>query len=200
MITSGSSFQICDQAEQPFRYFLVTECLDQTIEQDLLAWFEGGAPWKLVETDFYEQYEFCLFGSNLPSSLTSLISAESLAKLRETVELLLKCRLSDKINLVAHKIVQGQHIAIHNDYLSGKETHRLIVQVNRGLTDEDGGFFMLFNSFNATDVHRVLRPVSGSAIGFEISPTSHHAVSRLHGGERYTLVYSFYVICPENAC
>ena len=200
MITSGSSFQICDQAEQPFRYFLVTGCLDHTIEQELLAWFEKGAPWKLVETDFYQQYEFCLFGSNLPLSLTSLISAESLANLREAVENVLKCRLSDKINLVAHKIVPGQRIEIHNDYLSGEETHRLTVQVNRGLNDDDGGFFMLFNSFNAADVHRVLRPVSGSAIGFEISPTSHHAVSCLHGGERYSLVYSFYASCLDNAC
>lgn len=194
MITPGSSFHICDQSELPFRYFLVTDCLDQTIEQDLLAWFEGEAPWKLVETDFYEQYEFYFFDSNLPSSLTSLISADSLARLRETVEKLLKCRLSENINLVAHKMVQGQHIAIHNDYLSGEESHRLTVQVNRGLNDEDGGFFMLFSSRNAADVHRVLRPVSGSAIGFEISPNSHHAVSSLHGGERYTLVYSFYAI------
>ena len=88
----------------------------------------------------------------------------------------------------------GQRIAIHNDYLIGEETHRLIVQVNRGLKDEDGGFFMLFNSFDASDVHRVLRPIHGSAIGFEISPASHHAVSRLYGEERYTLVYSFYAV------
>ena len=74
----------------------------------------------------------------------------------------------------------------------GGETHRLTVQLNRGLRDEDGGFFMLFNSDDPSDVHRILRPVSASAIGFAIGPDSHHAVSRLHGGTRFTLVYSFH--------
>ena len=100
--------------------------------------------------------------------------------------------LGPRVELVAHKLVEGQRIAIHNDFLVGGETHRLTVQLNRGLDDEDGGFFMLFNSFDAADVHRVLRPVSGTGIGFEIGPHSHHAVSRMHGGERYTLVYSFH--------
>ena len=78
------------------------------------------------------------------------------------------------------------------DYLVGEETHRLIVQLNRGLRDEDGGFFMLFNSFEPQDVYRILRPVGGSGIGFEIGLNSNHAVSQIHRGERYTLVYSFY--------
>ena len=51
---------------------------------------------------------------------------------------------------------------------------------------------MLFNSDDARDVHRILRPAAGSTIGFAIGPASHHAVSRLYGGTRYTLVYSFY--------
>jgi 2OG-Fe(II) oxygenase superfamily len=101
-------------------------------------------------------------------------------------------RLEEKVTLVAHKLVPGQRIAIHNDYLVGEETHRLTVQLNRGLCDADGGLFLLFNSSDASDIHRILRPLSGSAIAFAIGPDSHHAVSRLHSGERYTLVYSFY--------
>ncbi len=107
------------------------------------------------------------------------------------------CRLTDRVDLVAHTLLPGQRIAIHNDYLVGEETHRLTVQLNRGLSDEDGGFFMLFNSLDAADLHRVLRPVSNTAIAFEISTKSHHAVSRLHGGERYTLVYSFHARRPD---
>jgi hypothetical protein len=94
--------------------------------------------------------------------------------------------------VVAHKLLPGQRIAIHNDYLVVEETHRLTIQLNRGLSDADGGFFMLFNSGDPADIHRVLRPVRNTAIAFMISPESYHAVSRLHGGVRYTLVYSFY--------
>ncbi len=98
----------------------------------------------------------------------------------------------DRTMLVAHRLMPGQRIAIHNDHLTGGETHRLTIQLNRGLRDEDGGFFMLFNSSDPKDIHRIIRPVTGSGIGFEIGRNSNHAVSRLHGGERYTLVYSFF--------
>ena len=196
LISSGTPLRIVEQAGRPFRYFLADQCLTRIVERDILAWFETNAPWRLAETDFYEQYEFSLFDSNLPGSLKSMILPDSLGRLRLVMGNAFQRRLSDRVNIVAHKLLPGQRIAIHNDYLSGEETHRLTVQINRGLSEQDGGFFMLFNSSNANDVHRVLRPVSGSAIGFEISPESHHAVSCLHGGERYTLVYSFYARYP----
>ena len=195
---SNSSIRICEQAERPFRYFLADRCLDAATAEGLLAWFETEAPWRLVETDFYEQYEFSLFDVTIPSTLSLLVSPDLLACLRGIIENAFQCRLTEKIGVVAHRLMPRQRIAIHNDYLVGEETHRLTVQVNRGLRDEDGGFFMLFNSFDASDVHRVLRPIHLSGIGFEIGPASHHAVSRLHGGERYTLVYSFYAAFPSS--
>ena len=199
LVDSGTPLQISEQTKQPFWYFLVDQWLDTTIEENLLAWLETDAPWRLVETDFYEQFEFSLFDVTLPASLRSLVSPCQLGQLCKTIENAFQCRLACKIDLVAHKLMPGQHIAIHNDYLVGGETHRFTVQLNRGLNDEDGGFFMLFNSIDASDVHRILRPLSGSAIGFEISPASHHAISRLHGGERYTLVYSFYAVLPNTS-
>ena len=53
----------------PFRYFLARRCLAQGIEQILLDWFESAAPWQLVETDFYEQYEFNMLDVALPESV-----------------------------------------------------------------------------------------------------------------------------------
>ena len=162
------------------------------IEQALLEWFETRAPWRLANTDFYEQYEFSMLDVVLPKSVSPLISPDNLAALGREMAEIFDVTFDDGIMLVAHKLLPGQRIAIHNDYLVGKETHRLTVQLNRGLRDEDGGLFMLFNTFDPKDIHRIIRPVAGSGIGFEIGENSHHAVSRLHGGERYTLVYSFY--------
>ena len=176
----------------PFRYFIAHRCLMPDIGQALLEWFETRAPWRLVNTDFYEQYEFSMLDVVLPESLSLLISPDNLAALRREMAEIFDVTFDDGIMLVAHKLMPGQRIAIHNDYLVGKETHRLTVQLNRGLRDEDGGFFMLFNSFDSSDIHRIIRPVCGSVIGFEIGENSHHAVSLLHGRERYTLVYSFY--------
>jgi hypothetical protein len=182
----------CDSAETPFRYFLADRCLTPEIETALLQWLEGSVPWKLVETDFYEQYEFDLRDAALPGELAVLVAPEALGCLRGKMECALGCRLGPRVDVVAHRLDPGQRIAIHNDLREGGETHRLTVQLNRGLSDEDGGFFMLFNSDDANDVHRILRPASVSAIGFAISAASHHAVSRLYGGTRYTLVYSFH--------
>ena len=176
----------------PFRYFLARRCFSPDLHLALLEWFEADTPWRLVETDFYEQYEFSMFDVVLPESVSWLAAAENLAAVRSAMCALFGVALKDRIMLVAHRLMPGQRIAIHNDHLVGQETHRLTVQFNRGLRDEDGGFFMLFNSDNPKDIHRIVRPISGSAIGFEIGENSNHAVSRLHGGERYTLVYSFY--------
>lgn len=189
---SPALFEISEQAHVPFPYFLAERCLDPELERALLSWFETDAPWRLVEKDFYEQYEFSLFDAELPQAATALTSIEVLDHLRALFEQQFDTRLTSRVDLVAHKLVAGQRIGIHNDYLTGAETHRLTVQLNRGLDDEQGGFFMLFSSFDAENVHRILRPVSGTGVGFEIGPNSHHAVSRMHGGERYTLIYSFY--------
>lgn len=179
-------------AAAPFRYFSTDGCLAPEMEAALLPWFEHGAPWTLVETDFYEQFEFDMRDADLPDAIASLVSPVSLDALRAKMEAAFGDALGNHVQVVAHRLDPGQRIAIHNDMRQGGETHRLTVQLNRGLADDDGGFFMLFNSDDVNDIHRILRPISGSAIGFAISPASHHAVSRLHGGERFTLVYSFY--------
>ena len=187
-----SAFQAIELRDSPFRYFLARRCLVPDIEQALLEWFETDAPWQLVETDFYEQYEFRMLDVVLPESVSQLTSPDNFSALRREMAEIFDVTFDDRIMLVAHKLMPGQRIAIHNDYLVGKETHRLTVQLNRGLRDEDGGLFMLFNSFDPMDIHRIIRPVCGSVIGFEIGENSHHAVSMLHDRERYTLVYSFY--------
>ncbi len=66
----------------PFRYFLARRCLTPDIEQALLEWFETDAPWRLVEADFYEQYEFSMLDVVLPESLSPLIWSDNLAGLR----------------------------------------------------------------------------------------------------------------------
>ena len=68
----------------------------------------------------------------------------------------------------------------------------MLIQLNRGWDDNQGGILMFFNSQDPADVHRVFPPVHGSVVGFGISEGSNHAVSTIHSGERFTLVFSFY--------
>jgi hypothetical protein len=51
---------------------------------------------------------------------------------------------------------------------------------------------MLFRGPEVETLDDVILPTSRSAFGFEISTASYHAISQVHQGDRYTLVFSFY--------
>lgn len=176
---------------QPFPHIAIQSCLDEDLADGLLAWFESDAPWKLARQDFYEQYEFALAGQSHPSA-ARLTDDYALHAACAAMATLFGTRFSALPRIVAHKLVAGQRIDIHNDCRPGGETHRLLIQLNRGLVDDNGGYLMLFGSSQASDVAKILRPQHCSAVAFAISDRSYHAVSKIHGSERYTLVYSFY--------
>jgi Rps23 Pro-64 3,4-dihydroxylase Tpa1-like proline 4-hydroxylase len=177
---------------EPFPHFTATEGFGGGLSSAILGWLETEAPWDLVEADFYEQYEFSLFGIQMPPHLTFLTGRPFVDDLRAKVERIFGLGLSDRIDCTVHKLVSGQRIRIHNDFIPGEETHRVLVQLNRGWHDDQGGFLMLFNSQDPSAVHRVFSPVHDSVFGFAISEKSNHAVSTIHRGERFTLVFSFY--------
>ena len=176
----------------PFPYYISEEALTKEAGESLLDWFESDAPWQLVETGFYEQYEFSFFSENLPANITTLLDKHNLMRVKGLVQEAFGVTLSDRIDLTAHKLLPGQRIRLHNDYIQDAETHRVLVQLNRGWDDKNGGLLIFFNSSDPADIHRVLRPSHNSCVAFEISPDSNHAVTTIHGGERFTLVYSFY--------
>jgi len=165
--------------------------LDPALAAQALDWLETGAPWKLRIEDFYEQHEFELSEEILPAHLKGLIAPDAVEDYIASMVAPIAPGNVHLVEATAHRLSGGQTIRIHNDYIGGEETHRLLVQLNRDWVDENGGFLMLFSSSNADDVARIIRPLHGSAVAFEISPASYHAVSPTVRGERYTLVFSF---------
>lgn len=176
---------------EPFPHSVSASLLDSTLAEETLAWLETDAPWVLRVEDFYEQHECGLTKETLPSPLRRLVAPEDLQSYANRMLAPIALGKTTLVEATAHKLSGGQSIKIHNDYIGGEETHRILVQLNRGWSDEQGGFLMLFASSCADDLARIVRPVHGSAIAFEISENSFHAVSATVGGERYTLVFSF---------
>jgi Rps23 Pro-64 3,4-dihydroxylase Tpa1-like proline 4-hydroxylase len=181
--------QVCSK---PFHYIVSPEAIDQDAARTLLMWLESKAPWKLIETDFYDQFEFSLLKALLPPDISFLREQTFLTAIKQRVAELFWVDLRHRVDITAHKLVPGQRIRIHNDFIPGAETHRLMMQFNRAWQDDNGGLLLFFNSADPADIHKIFRPVHNSAVGFAISADSYHAVSTIHAGERFTLVYSFY--------
>lgn len=184
-------FKSIQYDERPFDHF-VGRCLHRSDSEEWLNWLETDAPWKLTKTDFYEQYEFSLLDATLTPVVRRLVCSETLKSLRDRIALQFSQPMSGRVDVTAHKLIAEQTIRIHNDYIPGGESHRLLLHLNRSWEPEHGGYLMLFSGPDPETVTKVLRPRHGSVQAFEISPRSYHAVSTVYGGERFTVVYSFY--------
>ena len=179
---------------KPFEYFFGDSEINQDVISSWLDWLESDAPWELIETNFYEQYEFSLNSIEKPNNIDYLSNPHMLSSLVKSVERIFSTGLKSKVNITAHKLLSGQTIRIHNDFLEeeGAENYRVLLQLNRTWDEENGGYLMFFSDCDSQKLSDVVEPISGSIQGFKISPTSYHAVSTVHAGERYTIVYSFF--------
>ena len=177
---------------EPFPYFTAATTLNQELISSSLTWLESEASWKLVESDFYEQHELCWTEGQQGGSFSFLTSPTLLDAVRQEAGYIFNRSFAVSVDWSVHKLLAGQRIRIHNDLRPTGETHRVIFHLNRGWSISRGGFLMLFNSADPGDVHRVLMPLTGSIMGFEISEKSNHAVSVVLDGERFAVVYSLY--------
>ena len=175
----------------PFEHFLSQATLPNG-GAAWLAWLEKEAPWELTVTEFYEQYEFSLLDAPLCPSLKCLVAPEALSALKYQMLKYFGQPFSERVDVTAHKLVPKQTIRLHNDYLSGGESHRLLLQLNEGWKPDHGGYLMFFQGPEPEMASNVIEPLSGSVQAFAISPRSYHAVSTVHADRRFTIVYSFY--------
>lgn len=188
------SFNLVHAEENPFRHFSVAGCLDIGISDLLLAWLENGANWQPLSDEFYNFYGVNLRTTPPPASLSPLTDDAVLAKVHGQMEKLMDAELGMYIGVAAQKMTPGCHIGVHTDFGSENQTHRLVIQLNRGWNQENGGILMMFDEESPVDIsgkHRYYLPRHRMGVGFQISARSFHAVSPIVTGERYTLCLSF---------
>lgn len=177
----------------PYKYCYGDNFLDNSQAKDVLYWLKN-ANWDLTIADFYTQYEFRLEEGNTDVNLHYLFSKETFELLSSFMSELFGVKFKDNCYVVAHKLIDGHYIKIHNDYLENEpdiETHRLIIQFNDDWKEIFGGFLMTFNSYDEMDIKDIFMPTHNSVFAFEISQNSYHAVSAIYNAKRYTLIYNF---------
>lgn len=176
----------------PFPHASVPALLTAGDADAVLAWLASDAPWRLRVESFYEQYEFSLLDATPPGDLAALTGTGFVDAMRDLLVHGVGAPADlDLVDVSAHKLVAGQTIRVHNDFIDGQETHRVLLQLNHGWSVDNGGLLMLFADDQPESVTTAILPSHGSAFAFEISARSYHAVSTIHAGERYTLVYTF---------
>lgn len=180
----------------PFRHFIVPELMQADVAEGLLGWFETGAPWRTHRIEgFYEAYDMLLRERTMPRELRFLSRQPFLDHVRGHVGRLFREALDPYVHVAAHKMVPGYRMGVHSDFGETRQAYRLLVQLNRGWSAEQGGLLLLLDEEapeapNARQRYYV--PVHRMGVGFEISATSFHGVSPIVRGDRYTLRFSFY--------
>lgn len=177
----------------PFPHFIGDSALPDYLAESLLSWMENYASWRLHTASFFQQYELDLTATSVPEDCRIVFSPETLSSLATRYGSLFDRRMTERACVTAHKLVQGQTIGIHTDEPRGdRETHRLLVQLNRGWCDSYGGELLLLGGGTIDALHSVVAPHHNRAVGFEMSDHSFHAVAKVRGWTRYTLIFSFW--------
>ena len=132
-VPDSMDLSCAEKFSDPFSYVVVRQPFTHDLSIRLLQWLETEDSWKFVETDFYEQYEFSFSDVSLPEKFSFFRASSYLSSLKSKFETLFSVSLREQIVIVAHKLVSGHRIRIHNDYIPVHETHRLPIQLNRGI-------------------------------------------------------------------
>ena len=173
---------------RPFHHAWIPRVFPENANDRILQWLEEDIPWKYTEEDFYRQFEISLASLQLPADLGFLVGEDTLSRMTRWLQTEFNTPEIEPTEIVAHLLTKGHGMGVHNDYRPGGEALRLLLQFGR---DVVGGETVMFRNSRPESICRIIRPVHGTALAFEISEISYHAVGRVQKGQRFTLVYSF---------
>ena len=180
---------------EPYPHFECPDFLDSETADALLSWLEG-SQWQPLALDGYEGYaDISLNEAKLPNECTLLNNPDFLTEIRLFMARSFPIDSEGYVRVTAHRLLAGSSLTPHSDLSPLRFTHRLLVQLNRGWSFENGGLLCVYdeNPLVQENANRKpVTPVHRSAFAFEVSERSFHSVTPVVCGERFTLSYTFY--------
>jgi hypothetical protein len=174
----------------PYDHIVSPRFYTETFAETLLGWLEARQDWHQRAGILFDLHELGFSHFRGCKEIEGIWDGAVLARLRDAVTRAIGTPVSSRINIHAHRMVADQFTNIHTDMIP-EETHRVVVQLNRGRADDSGGNLMLLTGARPADMSVVFKQASNSAIGFKLGAESFHAVGRVKTGTRFTIIYTF---------
>lgn len=178
----------------PFSHFALPGVLDAETASAVVDWLDDVDGWQERHSaGFCRYFELIVSATPFPPRLAFLNDRPWLDRVRDAMAATFGIDFGSHVSLAIHKFVPGCGIRLHTDHGTDPDTHRFIIHLNRGWSEDNGGLLLLLDGARLDtldDSHRYYLPDHRLAVGFEISDRSFHAVSEVISGTRYTLCYS----------
>lgn len=201
-ISQESFVQFLDfkKIKDPYTSIHVKSMFTSEIADELLKWIDDSSHYfvEKVEKGFRKADTFDVSPNRIPESLKEAFNSQIIQQVKCKAEELFETSFCDECLLFVQRYREGYGTYVHNDYVSKENrlnkqffTHRLVVYLNHGWKEADGGLFGIFGSSNPDSLVTSYQPVHNSAVGFAIGQNSFHAVSKVNDGTRYNIQFNF---------
>jgi Rps23 Pro-64 3,4-dihydroxylase Tpa1-like proline 4-hydroxylase len=182
---------IAEKRDLPFKHLFVTDVLSPINFSKIDNWLSSESRWRLSRQKFYEQYEMGFPQVTLPKSTEFIVSPRFLGAVIAGMSKHFQRNFLSRVEVAAMKLTCGQGIGLHSDIsYPQRETHRLIMYFGSEEPVSSGGNLVIFSGPTESNVAAIFPRTPNSAIAFEISNHSYHAVSEVVKGNRLSLVFS----------
>lgn len=177
---------------EPYSFFFGTNALSQAVHDSLLSWLENLSAWKQANGGFYLSDVLGLTDALLPPSLHAWFGTSAHALIEAHASEAFGVRLALHGPIALHRMTAGQGVGIHSDAPAvGEETHRLVLFLCRPRPLTAGGHFLLLRGDQPSEAEVVIPLRSNRFVGFALDGCSHHAITVVSEGARYSVVISF---------
>jgi Rps23 Pro-64 3,4-dihydroxylase Tpa1-like proline 4-hydroxylase len=182
-----------EPASRPFPFAVFPAYFEEATAATLLDRIDAITDWGLLDVSLSQLYQHRF---NTRARDSDVLPENLLMDVRKSVEAGLNTQLSGATLVYAHCLRPGSSIRLHTDDPANPKssgiTHRLIVHLNRHWNEDCGGQLVFFGSRNPRDVRKVFPALHNYAVAFALSCRSYHGVTEVHGGPRYTMIFSFW--------
>ena len=189
--TAKSALVFCSEPmiALPFPHLLWNNFLPPSIADQALSWLETVHIWKREESDLHLYDALNLSDIHIPGVVGGLVSAWFLGCVRRSLKEAFQVELSSVVRVQVHRLLPGHVIGKHTD----AQVHevRVVVTLCRSRPALSGGESVLFALPDEYMQRCVYPPHHNQAVGFQTGAVTPHAVSQVHGGTRFSLVYRF---------